>query len=142
MATATASDDEMESRIRRHRSGRPPDWTVIEEPVDLVGAIEGVEPGATLVVDCLALWVANRMDAEDASILAAAESVAHGLRARSGASIVVTNEVGSGVVPPTPSGRRFRDLLGTVNQRLAAAADDAYLVVAGRLLALADPRSP
>ena len=143
IATAEPGDDEMAERIARHRAARPAHWATVEATHDLVGAVAGVDPVDTLVVDCLAIWATNRMLAEprpsDADIEAEAARLALRLAERPGLSLVVTNEVGSGVVPATPLGREFRDLLGAVNQAVVRAADAAYLVVAGRLLPLVDP---
>jgi adenosylcobinamide kinase / adenosylcobinamide-phosphate guanylyltransferase len=138
LATGQAGDDEMAARIARHRSERPADWTTIEEPLRLLEAIGSVDPRACLIVDCLSLWVANLLaagdDAEGAAV-AAAQAAA----ARPGTTIVVTNEVGLGVVPATPLGREYRDVLGRVNAIWAERASAAYLVVAGRLLPLLPP---
>ena len=131
VATAQAGDDEMAERIERHRAERPASWRTIEEPVDLAGALRSVEPDACVVVDCLTLWVANTMDAELAREAAAVAA------ARPGRTIVVTNEVGMGIVPENELARRYRDILGRVNATFADAADTTYLVVAGRRLELA-----
>jgi adenosylcobinamide kinase / adenosylcobinamide-phosphate guanylyltransferase len=145
LATAEAGDEEMTERIRRHRDARPAGWTLIEEPVGLVDTIAAVEPGATVIVDCLALWVANLMADEsraqngDSSIRGTADELAGCLSTRSGLSVVVTNEVGSGIVPDNATARGFRDLLGHVNQRLVGEADRAYLCVAGQLVELRTP---
>ena len=143
IATAEPGDTEMAERVERHRDQRPAHWTTLEETHDLIGAVKTVDPADTIIVDCLAIWTTNRMleepPASDADIEAEATRLARELAARPGLALVVTNEVGSGVVPPTPLGRHFRDLLGMVNQRLVRAADAAYLVVAGRLLPLVDP---
>jgi len=140
IATAEPGDEEMAERIARHRARRPAGWTTLEATHDLIRAAETVDPADTIIVDCLAIWVTNRMLAEppaDGSELAAeAARLADELAARPGRALVVTNEVGSGVVPPTPLGRDFRDLLGLVNQAVVRVADDAYLVIAGRLLPL------
>ena len=137
LATGQPGDDEMAARIARHRAQRPPHWTTVEEPVHLVEAIGGVEQSACLIVDCLSLWVANLLATESACAIereaAAAAAVAAG---RPGTTIVVTNEVGLGIVPATPLGREYRDVLGRVNAIWAERATDAYLVVAGRLLPL------
>ena len=143
VATAEPGDDDMAERIQRHRAERPHHWATLEAPRDLGAAVGAVDPDVTLVVDCLGLWVTNRM-LEDpppdvAELVAEASDLARELAARPGQSLVVTNEVGSGVVPATPLGRDFRDLLGLVNQAVVRAADAAYLVVAGRLLPLVDP---
>ncbi|MCY3648689.1 MAG: bifunctional adenosylcobinamide kinase/adenosylcobinamide-phosphate guanylyltransferase [Acidimicrobiaceae bacterium] len=143
IATAERGDDEMAERIARHRAERPAHWTTVEAPHDLAGAVTEVDPAETIIVDCLAIWVTNRMLAEprpgDADIQEEAARLADELAARPGQALVVTNEVGSGVVPATPLGRDFRDLLGLINQAIVRAADRAYLVVAGRLLPLVDP---
>jgi adenosylcobinamide kinase/adenosylcobinamide-phosphate guanylyltransferase len=137
LATGQAGDDEMAARIARHRAERPAHWTTIEEPVALGNAIAAVAPSACLVVDCLSLWVANLLAASDpVAIEAAAAAAARAAAARPGTTIVVTNEVGLGVVPATPLGREYRDVLGRVNAIWAELASDAYLVVAGRLLPL------
>ena len=143
VATAEPGDDEMAGRIERHQAERPAQWTTLEAPRDLRAAVDSADPDATLIIDCLGLWVTNRM-LEDPSLAVAelveeAAGLALELAARPGKAFVVTNEVGSGVVPPTPLGRDFRDVLGLVNQAVVRAADDAYLVVAGRLLPLVDP---
>ena len=142
IATAEPGDDEMAERIARHRARRPAGWTTLEATRDLILAAETVDPADTIIVDCLAIWAANRMleepRASDTDIEAEATRLARELAARPGRALVVTNEVGSGVVPPTPLGRDFRDLLGLVNQAMVRAADRAYLVVAGRLLPLVD----
>lgn len=143
IATAEAGDEEMAHRIAQHRTRRPAHWTTLEEAHDLTRAVATVDPSDTIIIDCLALWAANRMLAEprptDADIEEEAARLAHHLAQRPGRALVVTNEVGSGVVPATPMGRDFRDLLGSVNQAVVRAAEAAYLVVAGRLLPLVDP---
>jgi adenosylcobinamide kinase / adenosylcobinamide-phosphate guanylyltransferase len=137
LATGQPGDDEMAARIARHRVERPGHWTTIEEPVRLVEAIGGVEPSACLIVDCLSLWVANLLEVERAEAIERDAAAAAGLAAtRPGTTLVVTNEVGLGVVPATPLGRDYRDLLGRVNAIWAERATEAYLVVAGRVLPL------
>jgi adenosylcobinamide kinase / adenosylcobinamide-phosphate guanylyltransferase len=138
VATGTAEDDEMAERIRRHRAARPPGWTTVEEPIALGAALGAVAADETVVVDCLSLWVSNLLAAgwEDAAVEQEAAEVAAGAAARAGSTIVVSNEVGLGIVPMDPLGRRYRDLLGVVNRTFAAAADRALLVVAGRGLEL------
>lgn len=143
IATAEPGDEEMAERIQRHRARRPAHWTTVEAPHELARAVAEVDPVDTIIVDCLAIWATNRMlgapRPSDADIEAEAALLARTLAERPGLALVVTNEVGSGVVPATPLGREFRDLLGMVNQAMARAADAAYLVVAGRLLPLVDP---
>ena len=160
IATAEAGDDEMAERIERHRADRPAAWTTIEAPIHLALAVEHVDAEATIVIDCLSMWVSNRMlaggdvvETEDGSgaglakqhdvdrarsLVAEAGELGERLRERCGTAVVVTNEVGSGIVPATSLGRAYRDVLGSVNQAIFASADRAYLVVAGRLLELQD----
>jgi adenosyl cobinamide kinase/adenosyl cobinamide phosphate guanylyltransferase len=132
IATGEAGDDEMAERIRRHREDRPTDWTTLEEPVELASALESAPPEAAVVVDCLSLWVANVFDDDVEARNERAVAAAKG-RAR---TIVVSNEVGLGVVPVSELGRRYRDALGRVNAQWAAAADEALFVVAGKTLRL------
>jgi adenosylcobinamide kinase / adenosylcobinamide-phosphate guanylyltransferase len=129
VATGEAGDEEMAERIEQHRRDRPAEWRTVEEPVDLAGALAAAPPGDTVIVDCLSLWVSNVLGSEDDGALAAA-------RARGGLTIAVTNEVGMGIVPDNALARTYRDALGRVNAAWAGAADEAYLVVAGRTLEL------
>jgi len=143
LATAEARDDEMEARIAAHRADRPTDWHVLEEPHDLTGAISAAPGDHVLVVDCLSLWVSNALEAGDAPAAIEAEAVAaaQAAAARSPLTVVVTNEVGMGIVPIAPLARTYRDVLGTVNRRFVDSADEAALVVAGRRLELLPGRS-
>jgi adenosyl cobinamide kinase/adenosyl cobinamide phosphate guanylyltransferase len=141
VATAEARDEGMIKRIARHRAERPSRWTTVEEPFELVGRLSGLD-GAWdgIVVDCLTLWVSNlllRGDRDDA-ILEQADALAELIRRRSSLT-VVSNEVGEGVHPETAMGLRFRDLLGGVNQRVAAACDAVVLMVAGIALTVKAP---
>lgn len=141
VATATAGDADMAARIARHQADRPAGWGLVEAPTELAPALAGIDPAHTVIVDCLTLWVANLVfaDRTDAEVEASARAVAASLASRPGLSLVVTNEVGLGVHPPTELGRRYQDLLGRVNQVAVAASGRALLVVAGRALPLADP---
>jgi adenosyl cobinamide kinase/adenosyl cobinamide phosphate guanylyltransferase len=130
VATAEARDAEMEARIARHRAERPAGWQTVEEPIDLHAAIESASPAACVVVDCLSLWVANLLEQGSDPDLR--------VPLRNGPTIAVSNEVGLGVVPATPLGRAYRDVLGRVNAAWAAAADEAYFVIAGKALRLGD----
>jgi len=138
VATGEAGDDEMAARIARHRAERPAQWTTVEEPVGLAGALTACPAEACVIVDCLSLWVANAMgrDVDDGEIERLAGEAAALAAGRRAATIAVSNEVGMGVVPYHPLGRRYRDALGRVNALWAAAANEALLVVAGRVLRL------
>lgn len=129
VATATAGDDEMHDRIERHKAERGADWSTVEEPLDLARAMR-VQPEAVAVVDCLTLWLSNAMQANLAIEESLDDFIAAALQ-RHAPVIVVTNEVGLGIVPAFESGRRFRDLAGLANQRIAAAADTVWLMVCG-----------
>jgi adenosyl cobinamide kinase/adenosyl cobinamide phosphate guanylyltransferase len=133
-------DHDLESRIAAHRAERPATWATIEEPVDLVGALERCGHSFA-VVDCLTLWVSNlvwRGDRDD-EVTELATAAAWAAAGRSATTFVISNEVGLGVHPTTDEGRRYRDLLGRVNQIWASAADRVLLLVAGRALPLHDP---
>lgn len=140
VATGQARDEEMADRIARHRAERPDGWTTVEVPLDLVPALAGLPDGRTVVVDCLSLWVANLMERGDdeEAVLTQARRLAGWAAGYSGTVLVVTNEVGLGIVPMHPVSRDYRDRLGRVNAVVAASADLAQLVVAGRTLTL-DP---
>jgi adenosylcobinamide kinase/adenosylcobinamide-phosphate guanylyltransferase len=133
VATARAGDDDMARRIARHRADRPRHWLTVEEPFDLPARLEKLAEVDTIVVDCLTVWVANRLlrGDPDGAILDGTEQLARVVAAAPCAVTLVSNEVGEGVHPPTPEGLRFRDLLGLVNQRMAAACGRVTLMVAG-----------
>jgi adenosyl cobinamide kinase/adenosyl cobinamide phosphate guanylyltransferase len=140
IATGEPGDDEMVARIEQHRSERPAEWTTVEEPLELADAIVDVPDRDCLIIDCLTLWTANMLAVRGADATRAdAVRVAAAAGARAGLTIAVTNEVGLGVVPDHVLGREYRDLLGRVNASWAAAAERAYLLVAGRALALSGP---
>jgi adenosyl cobinamide kinase/adenosyl cobinamide phosphate guanylyltransferase len=130
VVTAEAGDDEMTERIAQHRAERPDGWRTVEEPVALRSVLASVEPHACVVVDCLTLWVANLLARGD-DVLPEAEAVAELAAARSGSTIVVSNEVGLGIVPASPVAREYRDLLGAVNAAFVRRAEDAAFVVSG-----------
>ncbi|HYC59667.1 MAG TPA: bifunctional adenosylcobinamide kinase/adenosylcobinamide-phosphate guanylyltransferase [Thermoanaerobaculia bacterium] len=129
VATAQGLDDEMRARIDRHRVERGESWKTVEEPLDLARAMQ-VDPGAVAVVDCMTLWLSNAMTA-NIDIDRALDDFISAARRRRATVIVVTNEVGMGIVPMYESARRFSDLAGMTNQRMAAAADEVWLVVCG-----------
>ena len=136
IATATAGDAEMEERIRSHRRTRSPRWKTVEEPIDLLAAVRATAPESFLVVDCLTLWVTNMLLAGRTSeeVRAVAISVAGELADRS--AVVVSNEVGLGIVPANELSRTFRDTLGVVNAEFAELAERSVLMVAGRAVEL------
>lgn len=136
IATAEALDDEMKERIAVHRAERGPDFRTIEAPVDLVSAIEQLpdHPARThIVIDCLTMWVSNLIFAgySDEAMIAEYEKLCFVLRRHWLDVMVVTNEVGWGIVPGDALSRRYRDQLGRCNQRLAKNADQVSLMVAG-----------
>ena len=134
MATAEVRDDDMAERIRAHRAARPAEWEVVEAPLGLFGAIEGVREDASVVLDCLTLWVSNVLEdgAADEDIEGESRKVASVLASRTAPSVVVSNEVGLGIVPANALARRYRDVLGRVNAYYAAEAARSFFVVAGR----------
>jgi adenosyl cobinamide kinase/adenosyl cobinamide phosphate guanylyltransferase len=136
IATATPGDAEMAERIARHRAARSSDWSTVEEPLDLLGAVRGCPPASYLVIDCLTLWVSNLLGARRSrdEIIALARAVAAEMSERAG--VVVSNEVGLGIVPASETGREFRDVLGAVNNVFAGRAERSLFVVAGRALEL------
>lgn len=142
VATGERVDAEMAARIERHAADRPADWTVVEEPVDLARAIRSVDADAFVIVDCLTTWLGN-LAARDrmGDALELLEGALAAVAARPGRTVVISNEVGLGIVPADPMSRGYRDLLGWINQRVAAAADEARFLVAGRALRL-DPLEP
>jgi adenosylcobinamide kinase/adenosylcobinamide-phosphate guanylyltransferase len=134
LATAQALDGDMKARIARHRADRPEGWTTVEEPYDIVAACERLAGHADVVVlDCLTLWVSNLLlrGEKETTVLEAAGALADFIALRRFSLLIVSNEVGSGVHPPTEVGLRFRDMLGGVNQRIAAATDRVTYMVAG-----------
>jgi adenosylcobinamide kinase / adenosylcobinamide-phosphate guanylyltransferase len=154
IATAAGSDDEMRERIARHRAARPAGWQTLEETLDLAGAIRRASQQAdVLLLDCLTLWLSNILlqemaahDEGEAEMASRPESLLVSERAMKdlndcldeiqllGAEktvIMVSNEVGLGIVPSYALGRLYRDMLGYVNQRVAQVADCVYLMVAG-----------
>ena len=129
IATAQAFDDEMRARIAQHRAARPQGWITTESPIDLSGALDAAA-GQTALVDCLTLWLSNLMlGGHDLAAARAALDAA--LEARDAATVLVSNEVGLGIVPDNALARAFRDAAGHLHQHLAARADSVVLLVAG-----------
>jgi len=149
IATATASDGDMRDRIARHRAARPITWITIEEPLDLVAAVTRASHEADVILlDCMTLWLSNWMaqhnntieeddvqlqHAYNDGVLAAIEALLSAIRTLPPGKtvIIVTNEVGLGIVPMHPLSRAYRDTLGWMNQRIARDADRVYLMIAG-----------
>ncbi len=134
VATCTFQDEEMAERIKRHQRSRPASWEVITEGMDPGSVIEkAMSLSKVVLVDCLGMWVFNLMERypEDGSIEAAFEHLSDILRKVKGVVIIVSNEAGCGVVPAYESGRRFRDLIGRLNQIMAREADEVVLMQVG-----------
>ena len=140
LATLRPGDPELDDRIRRHRRDRPPDWLTVEVGNDLAADIAAVPAAFTLLLDGLMLWLSAVAGDEPAQIDAILDgpfdSALEALRKRRGSVVVVNDEIGQGMVPLDPAARAFRDLNGIANQRLAAAADEVHLLVAGLPVAL------
>lgn len=130
VATAEARDTEMAERIADHKRRRDGRWQTVEAPHALAEAVAAVPPGGSLLIDCLTLWLANLMESGP-DIEARTRALKDVLAQRSGPTVVVSNEVGLGIVPDNALARRFRDLQGRLNQDLAAAAIRVVMMVAG-----------
>ncbi len=148
-ATAEAGDEEMKARIEAHRESRPAGWDTLEEPIDLAGALKPLLPSYdTILLDCLTLWVSNLLlkdpdlDSARRDVLPEAERLLELYRSAGASWIIVSNEVGLGVMPPTELGRVYADELGRLNRLVAENADDVYFMAAGLPLQLKDGGSP
>jgi adenosylcobinamide kinase/adenosylcobinamide-phosphate guanylyltransferase len=146
IATAEAGDEHMRQRIERHRRGRPSGWETVEAPQNVAAAIEAAgDSAAAIIVDCLTLWISNlllaggenlsedeaQVASKEEAILDEVEALIRATRKVKCQVIVVSNEVGMGIVPLTGLGRIFRDIAGRANQALAQAADEVYVMWAG-----------
>ena len=143
IATAEAGDEHMRQRIERHRRGRPSGWETVEAPQNVAAAIEAAGDSAAIIVDCLTLWISNLLLAggeefdeaqavsKEEAILDEVAALIRAARKARARVIVVSNEVGMGIVPLTRLGRIFRDIAGRANQALAQAADEVYFMLAG-----------
>jgi adenosylcobinamide kinase/adenosylcobinamide-phosphate guanylyltransferase len=138
VATAEPLDDEMAARIAEHRGRRGTDWRTIEAPRDVAGAVAGAPAGSAVLVDCLTLWLSNLMLA-GADIDTETDRLDGVLTRATTPIVLVSNEVGSGIVPDNALARRFRDAQGRLNQRVAARADRVVLMVAGLPLVVKGP---
>ena len=130
VATAEVFDDEMAQRIAAHKARRDPRWQTVEAPRDIVDALVDVPPGASILIDCVTLWLSNLLLAE-ADIEQEMKRLDIALAQSRRATVLVANEVGCGIVPDNALARRFRDLQGRLNQQLAVRADRVVLMVAG-----------
>jgi adenosylcobinamide kinase/adenosylcobinamide-phosphate guanylyltransferase len=139
LATALAGDPELDDRIRRHRLERPPEWPTVEVGTDLAGAVRAAQ-GGPLLLDGLTLWLSavagDGLATIDPVLEGPVAAALEALAEHSGPAIVVSDEIGLGMVPLEPLSRAFRDLQGIAHQRLASLADEVYLTVAGLPLRL------
>jgi adenosylcobinamide kinase/adenosylcobinamide-phosphate guanylyltransferase len=134
LATAEARDEEMAARIARHRAERGGAWRTVEEPLAIAALLRRRQRGVVLI-DCLTLWLANHMgECPTSNVAPAVDELIEALCSRRAAVVAVTNEVGLGIVPENELARAFRDATGFLNQRVAAIADDVFLLVAGQPL--------
>jgi len=133
LATARSIDDEMAERIRLHKSSRGPDWHLLEEPLEISKALrEQCNHVEAVLIDCLTVWLSNVLfEKGHDQIYVYEDDLLKTLSARERSIIVVSNELGMGIIPETPLGRQFRDLSGQINQDLAAMADKVILLTAG-----------
>ena len=142
LGTALPGDPELDRRIAGHRRERPADWPTVEVGADLAAAIRAQPTGSTLLLDGLTLWLSLALgddpDAADAT-LAAVDDVRSAIREHAGPVVVVSDEIGLGLVPLDPVARAFRDVLGIAHQRFVADSDEAWFMVAGRPLRLDEP---
>jgi adenosylcobinamide kinase/adenosylcobinamide-phosphate guanylyltransferase len=142
IATATAGDDEMAARIADHRARRGSAWTAIEAPLDLPAALDGAAAGdAAVLIDCLTLWLANLIAAER-DIAGETQAMVAALSAAAGPVVIVTSEVGSGIIPDNALARRYADALGTVNQLVAEAVGRVVMMAAGQPILVKPSQSP
>lgn len=142
LATARATDDEMAERIRKHKEERGQGWITLEEPLGVEEPLLNPPRGVgAIVLDCVTLWLSNLImeGLEEKQIQDRAQGLCRALADSPKPAAIVTNEVGWGIVPENPLGRRFRDLSGLVNQMLARAADQVILMVAGLPVVIKPP---
>ncbi len=139
VATAQVLDEEMQERVERHKKLRPSSWQVIESPTGVAGVVEGLKSSGVdlILIDCLTLYVTNlllddnKKDAKEDYITGEIDRLCSVSRNVDANVVMVSNEVGLGIVPPEPLGRRFQDITGRVNQIAASQADEVYFIIAG-----------
>lgn len=132
VATGQALDEEMQTRIARHQAERGPEWVTREEPLELARLLPEIDGQCQVILlDCLTMWLSNLMMAGTVDLAGEGQRLVNVLRSMATPVIIVSNEVGWGIVPDNPLARRFRDLAGGLHQELAALADIAVLVVSG-----------
>ena len=135
IATAQPLDDEMKKRIESHRTSRGKNWATIEEPLEISKAIrENGNEYPLILIDCLTIWISNlleRFGGDEEKILEEVRSIEEAIKESDGRFIVVSNEVGMGIVPENKMARQFRELLGIVNQRMAELSDRVILMASG-----------
>ncbi|MDG1198441.1 MAG: bifunctional adenosylcobinamide kinase/adenosylcobinamide-phosphate guanylyltransferase [Actinomycetota bacterium] len=141
LATAEALDDDMASRIAQHQNDRPFDWLTKEAPIEINKELLNIDKNHVVIIDCLTLWVSNLLSAKFSpdEIFRKSSEVITTIGNRSAGTIVVSNEVGLGIVPGNELSRAYRDVLGSVNQLFACNSDQSFLIVAGLFLPLQDP---
>lgn len=142
IATAEPRDNEMSERIAHHQARRGSDWATIEEPIALADVLrKNVTPEHIVLVDCLTLWLSNLME-WDKPVAPAIDDLIDALRSTQGRIVMISNEVGQGIVPDNALARRFRDEAGFMHQRIAATVDQVAFIVAGLPLMLKESVPP
>ena len=142
LAVATAGDGEMAERIDTHRNRRAASWRTVEEPLAIAAVLARESRADTVVlVECLTLWLSNLMGA-GRDVAAATDELIDALAGAAGPVVLVSNEVGGGIMPDNALARRYADALGSLNQRVAAVATQVVLVAAGQPLVLKPSRQP
>jgi adenosyl cobinamide kinase/adenosyl cobinamide phosphate guanylyltransferase len=135
IATGVRTDADMVQRISAHRAQRPPSWETIEEPLDLISALRKADPSLEgVLIDCLTVWISNLLHMEKRrpqAVIEEAEEVVSLLQSQERTAVVVSNELGMGIIPASDVGREFRKIAGEVNQLFARGCEAAYLVVSG-----------
>lgn len=142
IASAQAFDEDMRARITEHRRSRPGSWRTIEEPIQLASALARVPASDTAVVDCITVWLGNMFHEgrSESEVYVEVDRFIETMSQRRGTTIVVSNEVGLGIVPATELGRSYRDVLGRVNTRISNGVDRSMFLIAGRALELREVR--